>query len=100
MSLDSEYRCAIEAAAETIGLKAWYKSARWKDTTKLVRLLRTNCECCGTFENLQVHHTTYRHLGSEVLHLEDVRLLCDTCHRNTHGMPTLFSDGSATIHVN
>lgn len=41
-------------------------------------------ECRGIFEKLELHHITYEHRGLEIEHLEDVQLLCDSCHEAKH----------------
>lgn len=63
----------------------YIQSAEW-------RLFRMNlfakrgarCETCGNVRNLQVHHLTYARLGKELD--GDVRILCEPCHRKTHGL--------------
>jgi transposase-like protein len=46
----------------------------------------TKCECCGSNENVDVHHTRY-----DVQTLETLLVLCRSCHRNWHS-----TNGSAT----
>lgn len=40
------------------------------------------CQACRVRAAVQVHHMTYKRLGREKL--EDLRVLCDTCHRCMH----------------
>lgn len=87
LKVDPIYRCEIEATVASINLSAWYQSPLWKQTTKLMRYLHPRCEVCGTTSSLQVHHKTYKHLGTEILHIEDLMVLCDRCHREAHDLP-------------
>jgi 5-methylcytosine-specific restriction endonuclease McrA len=41
------------------------------------------CAVCNSPDNVQVHHRTYDHLGQE--RIQDVILLCDSCHTKFHG---------------
>ena len=49
---------------------------------------RHACEECGKASArgwvLQVHHLTYAHLGNEIEHLDDLKLLCVPCHSFEH----------------
>lgn len=38
--------------------------------------------------DLEVHHVTYAHFGHEENHREDLRVLCEECHRRAHGRIT------------
>jgi 5-methylcytosine-specific restriction endonuclease McrA len=42
------------------------------------------CQKCCTTENLLVHHKNYYHHGEEHLHLEDLEVLCFSCHSREH----------------
>ena len=44
------------------------------------------CVCCQSKSKLQVHHTTYKHLGKEYLHMEELVTVCRMCHEITHGI--------------
>ena len=43
----------------------------------------TRCELCGSEENIQVHHATYRNLFNEDVET-DLVVLCHDCHDNIH----------------
>jgi len=45
------------------------------------------CEACECYENLDVHHLTYKYRGSEHKHLKTLRVLCRDCHSLAHGKP-------------
>jgi len=46
----------------------------------LLRARRDRCEDCGSRGPLDVHHVTYAHQGSEVWHMDDLKLVCRRCH--------------------
>ena len=52
---------------------------------------RKSCWLCGTANNLDVHHIHYKNLGHE--NLEDLSLLCRTCHTNYHA----YKKGKKTV---
>jgi 5-methylcytosine-specific restriction endonuclease McrA len=59
----------------------------WKEVRK-IKLSSTErqCEQCGSKTKLQVHHTSYKRHGREHKHLEDLKVLCQTCHEAEHGL--------------
>lgn len=44
------------------------------------------CVICGSSNVLNVHHTTYKHHGDEVTHIEDLITVCRECHKAIHGI--------------
>lgn len=66
--------------------EAYIQSPHWRAVRGLA-LKRDGYRCtrCAGRYSLQVHHLTYKHLGHEERHLEDLRTLCRTCHRRAHG---------------
>lgn len=38
------------------------------------------CEKCGSYEDLELHHTKYE--PEEKVYLKDIKILCAKCHRN------------------
>jgi 5-methylcytosine-specific restriction endonuclease McrA len=42
------------------------------------------CQLCPATTALQVHHRTYAHRGQEYQYLEDLVVLCETCHATHH----------------
>ncbi|MEC4817504.1 MAG: hypothetical protein SAK29_30175 [Scytonema sp. PMC 1069.18] len=42
------------------------------------------CEMCNSSKNLQVHHRSYEHRGYEFRHLEDLTVVCRSCHAFHH----------------
>lgn len=65
----------------------WYneylRSPKWAVTRQKV-LKRSGglCEGCGDVKATQVHHTTYKHVGNELLW--ELRAICDACHDRCH----------------
>jgi hypothetical protein len=57
----------------------------WKIVREIkLRQANFSCERCGCGKCLQTHHKTYDHRGSEHLHLGDLEVLCDICHKRHH----------------
>jgi len=63
------------------------RSEYWRNL-RIERLLITEgyiCEACGKRTvKLDLHHITYEHLGCESV--EDVRLICRSCHQHIHDL--------------
>jgi hypothetical protein len=53
----------------------WRKEQFYKTHPKV-------CYCCGSTENVQLHHTTYDHLGCEFDN--ELEPLCERCHSALH----------------
>jgi 5-methylcytosine-specific restriction endonuclease McrA len=49
------------------------------------------CERCGRADALEVHHVTYARLGGDEL-LEDLEVLCETCHYGHHTYAAAYLD--------
>lgn len=57
----------------------------WKNMSfKIKKRDGFKCTVCGSKENLQVHHTTYKHVGIEYKHKKDLLTLCGKCHTMAH----------------
>lgn len=71
-------------------LKDYYLSPLWQQTKE--RMLNGNrpkeCESCGSLEDLQLHHRSYKTLCKE--NLNHVCWLCNHCHEMVH---KLVSEG-------
>lgn len=84
------YMLGHEGDTRTRGYSDFTGSPLWVYESSLIKQARGyTCERCKTKYNpahLVVHHKTYEHLGSELLHPEDVELLCTDCHMDTHGI--------------
>jgi hypothetical protein len=71
--------------AQKISYDDYLKTAHWKDVRKKYwngKLHNKTCYVCGSKNNLQVHHKSYRRIGHE--YLRDLCLLCNACHKETH----------------
>ena len=44
------------------------------------------CAICGSTKNLNLHHTTYKNHGDEICHLDDLVTVCQSCHKDIHGI--------------
>lgn len=58
----------------------------WRIVARYVKRTRGKCNRCARQSNLQVHHRTYEHRGCEVNHLDDLEVLCRSCHAHAHGL--------------
>lgn len=66
--------------------KAEYMQSKQWVNLKSQRLIIANnkCECCGSINNLQLHHETYVRLTVE--DINDVKILCGVCHNKLHAI--------------
>lgn len=61
----------------------YLKSDNWRlIREKLFAKRGEKCELCGKCWKIQVHHKTYKNVYKEKL--EDLQVLCATCHQKTH----------------
>lgn len=67
----------------------YLQTDEWKTLRKIViRRAQMRCEWCGRRDQKwNVHHLTYERRGYE--RLEDLALLCETCHHNYHHPETM-----------
>jgi 5-methylcytosine-specific restriction endonuclease McrA len=87
----AQRRGGADAARERqrVAYKALYDeyigSPEWKARAGLVRLRAGHmCEGCREAPAQAVHHTTYAHLGAELLW--ELRAVCNACHARAHGI--------------
>lgn len=74
-----------EAHLASLPYRDFLETTYWKTVRDFVELERGGqCESCNSWYNLHVHHRTYEHRGSEWRFLNDLELLCNTCHREQH----------------
>lgn len=67
--------------------KRFLRSEYWKHVRELCFELNGKiCGVCRVTSRLQVHHTTYDHRGSEHRHMEDLVVLCESCHKEEHNI--------------
>ncbi|MGH3427730.1 MAG: HNH endonuclease signature motif containing protein [Mycobacteriales bacterium] len=68
----------------TMPYAEYLQTPEWKGLRyKKLRAVGFCCEFCSARINLQVHHRTYERRGCE--RLDDLRVLCDSCHGKLHG---------------
>lgn len=75
----------MDYLARGVGYKSYQdylNSEHWKFFSAAIR--RPRCFGCGKENDLQVHHTTYERLGSELP--TDVVTLCGACHTRVHDL--------------
>jgi hypothetical protein len=75
----------MDYLARGVGYKFYQdylNSEHWKVFSAAIR--RSRCFGCGKENDLQVHHTTYERLGSELP--TDVVTLCGACHTRVHDL--------------
>jgi 5-methylcytosine-specific restriction endonuclease McrA len=62
--------------------RKYINSKEWKLKRDAIVEKYKKCSCCGSEENLNVHHLTYENLGNE--NESDLLLLCKDCHKFVH----------------
>lgn len=63
----------------------YLQSDAWKEIRKLVlSRAKHKCQICSKTEKLEVHHNSYKNLGNEAEHLEDLLVLCREHHKIFH----------------
>jgi len=75
----------------SLGLKSYKEYLEcpiWKDKKKMMLESYPNCQKCKSKKGLQVHHKTYRHLGSEPE--KDLIVLCIKCHKEEHNLWQIY----------
>ena len=66
-----------------VDYKLYLRSPEWQVTRERALVFwDRRCATCFATNNLQVHHRTYKRLGSE--QLNDLIVLCDDCHSKFH----------------
>ena len=71
----------------------YLESEDWRAFSSQIREEAGACEECGITDTLNVHHKHYRSLGRELR--QDVRVLCERCHHNTH----ILQDRMKMFHI-
>lgn len=86
--LDNIHYCNTEYIKEYIlsmEYSQFLKTPYWKaiaDHTKYKA--KYTCVFCDSKQNLVTHHKTYKHHGEEIFYLNDLVVLCDSCHHKHH----------------
>ena len=80
--LSEEIDDKTKAFLRSMPYDLFLKSVYWKTVRRFVLWKRGGrCAQCGRTKHIQLHHETYEHRGSEYLHLDDLIVLCETCHK-------------------
>jgi hypothetical protein len=70
--------------------EAFLASPEWKRIRRdALAQAGYRCDRCATSDRLEVHHLTYERFGGQE-QLEDLRVLCRTCHQQVHDDRNLF----------
>lgn len=67
-----------------IGYKTYLQTPWWKITAKYKKSKIKKCQLCGSTKNLNVHHSNYSILGNEFNNLDELTVLCQSCHYKFH----------------
>lgn len=84
------YQDLLEKRLRQLPYQKFLRTFYWRAIRSHL-LSRAQGRCRSGFEchersSLEVHHRTYEHRGREHLHLGDLSVLCDECHRRLHGL--------------
>jgi len=64
--------------------KEYLHTHYWYLVSKVKKSLEPVCQICREEKRLNVHHKTYENKGNELLHLNDLIVLCKKCHEKFH----------------
>lgn len=82
----------INAYAKWEHYKTYLNTEYWRIVSgKIKKDKNYTCERCGSKSMLEVHHKTYKInkssiLGWEIVNMGVLEVLCNTCHKNEHGI--------------
>lgn len=66
----------------------YLKSPQWKEKRRFaLEFYGNQCGLCGSRYDLEIHHRSYKNIFRELM--EDLMVLCETCHRTHHKEITL-----------
>jgi 5-methylcytosine-specific restriction endonuclease McrA len=79
------YLCSISSTRSDYRRR--YLTTPWWHWLTQKRLAMDGYKCtkCGATEHLEIHHLTYAHKGEEILYMETITTLCESCHDIEHG---------------
>lgn len=78
--------------------KEYLESELWKNLKKQIYAKKDKCDCCGSRDNLQIHHASYTFMrtkkdGKRVGSIKGLKLLCKNCHKKVHENAKIFNVG-------
>lgn len=82
--LTSIFKEDIATRIKLMSYQNFLETPYWKAISAYLKIVKKKCEKCGSKLNLHTHHKTYKHHGYEILHLEDLEVVCSNCHCKTH----------------
>jgi hypothetical protein len=63
----------------------YLQSDHWKAIRSIkLEIVGGKCQLCNSTKALNVHHRSYKHLGEEYDHIDDLIVLCGHCHSKFH----------------
>lgn len=76
----------MKKSERTLKYEKFMKSAEWKQIKeRLFKARGMECEECGSYHNLQVHHLNYKRFGGKEKN-SDLKVLCRKHHAEIHGL--------------
>lgn len=84
--LEATFTPEVSATLHAMPYEEFLGTQYWALVRAMLCAIRgVKCEACAlSGVTLDAHHLTYAHRGSEVFHLDDLRLLCRGCHEAQH----------------
>lgn len=77
--------------ARQLAYREYLKSEHWRNLRRgAMKRDGFKCTRCPCIYNLQVHHLLYREKFTQTI-LPDLVTLCEPCHTQAHGLPSLTS---------
>lgn len=83
-NLTSSYKEEIATKIKLMKYQDFLKTPYWKAISTYMKIKQNKCEICGSKIELHTHHKTYENHGYEILHLNDLQVVCGVCHNNIH----------------
>lgn len=93
-ALNDMMRPADSKRLRTMPYERFLMTSYWKGIARTLKDLAGACQRCHAVDtDLHTHHVNYGHRGQEFLgdNLMDLEVLCDCCHRQSHGIEELPS---------
>lgn len=82
--LTNKYKEEIAKRIKLMSYKEFLNTPYWKAISVYMKIIKKKCELCGNDFDLHTHHKTYEHHGYELLHLNDLQVVCGLCHSEIH----------------
>ena len=73
----------VKAFLKRMCPEEYRKTRYWKIISKCLRHY-SNCNRCSSKSRLHVHHKSYKYVGIDHLHLDNLEVLCERCHNLEH----------------